>query len=359
MHSYKPRTVCVFGYDDEGGRTWTVVTGLSENGVIVKPCTVPRSGGFFTKLRDLYRTWYASTDEIDAIYVLFMGYYLMPLAWYLARRRGIPVILDALVSQYDTEVVDRKRLSRFHPKAWPLWWMDFFSCFLADAIVVDTHEHQKFFAKKFFVATKKILVIPVGCRSDLFKPLPHEKESEDDFVVEFYGSFTPLQGVEYIMEAAKILQDKNERVHFEIIGNGQLFNKITSMAEKFHLGNVKFLGTKPLQELPHFIAHADVCLGIFGTTKKARRVIPHKVYECLSCGKPVITERSPGAIEILTDYDGVCMVDPGSSAALAEKILELKYDETLRTKIGERARAISLKELSPRLIVRPLVDWLG
>ncbi|MGD0328598.1 MAG: glycosyltransferase [Minisyncoccia bacterium] len=351
--------VCFFGYDerDESGRTWAIRTGLAENDVTVKPCRT-LVDGFFAKYHDLYQKWKGITGNIDALYVIFMGYYLMPLAWCLARRRGIPVILDTLISQYDTEVTDRKRISRFSPHAWFLWGVDWVSCAVADAIVVDTHEHKKFFTEKFFVNAKKILVVPVGCRSDLFIPLPHLRESEGYFIVEFHGSFIPLHGIEYIMEAAKILQEKHEKVHFKIVGMGQLFVAITSMAQKLRLFNVEFLGREPLKELPYSIARGDVSLGIFGATPKALRVIPNKVYESLSCGKPVITERSPAALEVLHDYEGVCMVEPGNGVALAEKILELKCDVVLRTQLSERARAISLNQFSPRAIAKPLVDWL-
>lgn len=354
-----PLAICFFGYDerDEGGRAWAVRTGLAENDITIKQCRT-LVNGFFPKYRDLYRKWKSITGNIDALYVIFMGYYLMPLAWYLAHRRGIPVILDVLVSQYDTEVVDRKRTSRFFPRAWFLWAVDFISCRIADAIVVDTLEHKKFFIKKFFVNEKKIIVVPVGCRSDLFIPLPQMQKSGDEFVVEFHGGFSPLQGIEYIMEAAKILQDRNERVRFEITGGGQMFAAMTRVADKIRLTNVEFSDMKPLKELPRSIARGDVCLGIFGTTEKALRVIPNKVYECLSCGKPVITERSPAALEKLRDREDVLMAEPGNGADLAEKILELKRDTALRSHLVERARAISLEKFSPRIIVRNLVDWL-
>lgn len=359
----KQINVCFFGYDDrdEGGRAWTILTGLAENGIRIEMCRTDRTSvkGFVSKYKDLYRKWKNITSDIDALYVIFMGYYLMPLAWYLARRRGIPVILDTLVSHYDTEVTDRKRISRFSLRALFLWATDFISCFIADAIVVDTNEHKTFFIQTFFVNPQKIIIVPVGCRSDLFIPFPQPKREGDECIVEFHGGFSPLHGVAYIMEAAKILQDRNEQVHFEIVGAGQLFTAITSMAKKSRLTNVEFFGMKLLQELPYSVARADICLGIFGTSPKALRIVPHKVYECLSCGKPVITERSPAALEVLRDREDVYMVEPGNGADLAEKILELKRDAASRARLGERGRLMSLSTFSPHTIVNPLVEWLN
>ncbi|MDE1919377.1 MAG: glycosyltransferase family 4 protein [Patescibacteria group bacterium] len=352
--------VCVFGFDEreEGGRIWAIRTGLVENDVTVKRCQT-LINGFFAKYRELFRKWRDIEGRVDAIYVIFMGYYLMPLAWWLARCRGIPVVLDALVSQYDTEVVDRKRISRFSPRAWFLWAVDFISCFIADAVVVDTYENKKFFIEKFLVNDRKIIVVPVGCRSDLFKPLPRSGSPEGGFVVEFHGGFSPLQGVEYIIDAAEILQKGNENVRFEIVGGGQLYAAIREKARELGLSNVEFFDRKPIEELPRSIARGDVCLGIFGTTPKALRVIPNKVYECLSCGKPVITERSPAALETLRDREEVLMTEPGNGPDLAKKIMELKRDAALRKRLGERAREVSVTEFSPRAVAKPLADWFA
>jgi glycosyltransferase involved in cell wall biosynthesis len=353
------RSLIFFGYDekDEGGRAWAVRTGLAENGINVYRCQT-LVNGFFSKYRELYRKWNEYTGTAHAVYVIFMGYYLMPLAWYLARRRGIPIILDTLVSQYDTEVNDRRRLARTHPRAWFLWMVDFISCAMADAIVVDTHAHKRFFSQEFFVNPKKIIIVRVGCRSDLFIPLPSGRKSNGQFVVEFHGGFSPLQGIEHIIRAAKILQDRGESICFELTGSGQLFADMTRLAEELGLTNVTFMGRSPLEELPRRIARGQVCLGIFGTTDKALRVIPNKVYECMSCGKPVITERSEAALEALHDGEDVCLVSPGDPAAIAENIIALKNDGARRNRLGERARALSENAFSPRVIVQDLVDWL-
>jgi len=192
----------------------------------------------------------------------------------------------------------------------------------------------------------------------LFIPRIKPDEPDGNFIVEFHGGFTPLQGIEHIIDSAKILQDKNENIKFLITGSGQTFDDITEMSRNLGLSNVEFVGKKPLSDLPSYIMRGDVCLGIFGNTAKALRVIPHKVYECMSCGKPVITERSPAVLEQLRDREDVLMTEPGNGAGIAEKILALKRDKELRLRLGEHAREISLEKFSPRAVVKNLIDWL-
>lgn len=358
MKSRSP-VVCLFGLGEteEGGRDWMIRTGLEENGV---KCIACRSfaKGIYAKYRDLAQKWRAITEPFDAVYVVFIGYYFMPLAWYLARRRKVPVILDAFISQYDTEVMDRKRVAAISLRAWFLWLVDWFACFLADAIVVDTRGHKNYFAKHLFVNPKKIIVVPIGSRSDVFVPVMHSATTGHAFTIEFHGRFIPLQGIEHILGAAKSIADRGEQVQFEIIGDGQTYPAMRALAMERKLTNVTFTGPKTHAEVVDAIHRADICLGIFGTTDKALRVIPNKVYECLACGKPVITERSPAALEYLRDGEEVRMVNPGDSADLAEKIIELKNNEELRLRLGTAARAISMEAFSTRMIVKDLVAWL-
>jgi glycosyltransferase involved in cell wall biosynthesis len=60
------------------------------------------------------------------------------------------------------------------------------------------------------------------------------------------------------------------------------------------LGNVRWLGSKPHEELPHYVREMDVCLIPFRLTALTRAVNPNKLYEYLALGKPVVsTDFSP------------------------------------------------------------------
>jgi len=286
-----------------------------------------------------------------------MGSYVMPLAWVLGRSARVPIVLDLLVSQFDTEVTDRARLSRHHPKAWLLWVVDFVAMWLADLVVVDTEAHQGYFAKHFWLSPKKTVVVPVGCRQDIFVPQP-ETPARDEWIVEFHGTYIPLQGVEYIIDAAHLVEAKDASVRFELTGDGQTRAAVEAHAKALHLHNVRFFNRTSLRGLAERVAQADLCLGIFGRTPKAIRVIPHKVYECLSCGKPTITEDSPAVRKLLHHLDGIYIVPPGDAAALADAILSLKNDAALRLALAARARELTTTRLTPRVFTHALVAWL-
>jgi len=349
------KNLCAFGYFDlEGQRSWVIRKGLEESGCSVRLCRTD-ARGFLPKMRDLRKQWNRLGSAADALYVVFPGHYLMPLARWLARKKGIPVILDIFISLYETEVEDRARVSAWHPKAWLLWGLDWLACALADCILIDTEEHRQFFVNRYHIAREKFLVIPVGCRTDLFSPHQNQRKS-DTFLVRFHGSFIPLHGVGTILEAAQEL--KSDGVAFELAGKGQTITAMQRLAEELNLTNVQFVGMKLLHEIPDFIAGADVCLGIFGTGAKAQRVIPTKAFEILTMAKPLITARSPATERVFRDRENVLLIKAGDPHDLAEKIRELKTNAALAASIAQNGRALFLEKFQPRSVVQPLVAWL-
>ncbi|MGI9427058.1 MAG: hypothetical protein ACR2NM_00255, partial [Bythopirellula sp.] len=88
------------------------------------------------------------------------------------------------------------------------------------------------------------------------------------------------------------------------------------------------------------IGEADILLGIFGTTDKANRVIPNKVYQALACGRPVVTQLSqayPSALrELPAEQAGISWVPPGQPQAIADTVRQLAEQ---RRSLGQRSRA--------------------
>lgn len=328
---------------------------MEEHGFQITYCNTQEKG-LWKKYKDLGRKWKECEATADALYVVFLGHYLMPLAWWLARKKKIPVIFDAFLSLYDTDVRDRRRFSPWNPWAWILWLVDFFACHLADRILIDTEEHREYFIRRYSLRPEKIVALPVGCRTDLFRPLAITEVRNAKFTVEFHGTFIPLQGIETILRAAKELE--KEFIDFEIIGKGQTWATMQRLAKELALTNVRFLGALPMEEIPKHVAAANVCLGIFGTTDKAKRVIPTKAYEILNAGRPLITAYSPASAHLLHDRETALLVMPGDPKALARAILDVRNDPTLAATLADNGRRLSLEHFQPRTIVDPLVSWI-
>ncbi|OGJ57126.1 hypothetical protein A2635_01300 [Candidatus Peribacteria bacterium RIFCSPHIGHO2_01_FULL_51_9] len=320
------RQILAFGYHDQTAPRYSnLCKECRAHGYEIVDCHT-EAKGLWGKYRDLWKKRRRGAD----ILVMFPGQYLMPLGWLLTRLPRRKLVFDAFISLYDTLVDDRQKVSRWNPYAWFLFFVDWTACHLADEVLIDTEEHKKYFVKTFHLKPNKVRVVYLGTRDDLFYPNP-SRCLEGRHEILFYGTYLPLQGIEYIIDAAKILQDKNFPAHFTLIGSGQTYPALRERAETYRLKNITFEPRIPYEELPHRIRAADLCLGIFGTTAKARRVIPHKVYDAVGCGIPIITADTPAIREKFADGKEVILCKGGDAKDLAEKI-EQYFKDSLSTR---------------------------
>lgn len=291
----------------------------------------------------------------DAIIVGYPGWYVIPLVKILSLQMRIPLVFDAFVSLYDTYVFDRKQISLFSIRAKIYYFIDKLSCRLADIILLDTNCSVEYFNTKLGVEKTKLKRVFVGSDDSVFYPRPTEKRN-DRILVVFWGSYIPLHGLEYIIKAAKLLEDVTY-LRFILFGRGQNLHKIKQLAIKLKVTNVKFHDIWiPYSKFPNYIKDADICLGIFGTTGKARRVIPNKVYEALAMQKAVITGNSPAVKEILKHEVHCVLCKLGNSNDLAKCITLLANNRNLRESIATNGYMLFKEKLTPKLIGQEVLN---
>src|SRR3989344_2835018 len=199
------KTILLFGYlPRDLARNWILEKGLTEQGFRILECRTLQKG-FIGKYTDLMRKFWSVHRECDVILVTFMGYYFMPLAWVLATLTGKILIFDGLVSMYEAEVEDRRRLSRFDPRAWFLFFLDWFSYAVADLVLLESPVYGKFLSQRFGTPEDRFLFLPVACSMDMFRPA-EQKVPRQKFSVMYQGRFIPIHSVETILDAAAEIQ---------------------------------------------------------------------------------------------------------------------------------------------------------
>ena len=346
-------TVCFFGtYEPSFSRNIVLIKGLKQNGIKVIECYSKFLGWkkFPYLIFSLIKKHRKIKNKYDCMIVGFPGHYIMPLAKILTRK---PIIFDVFTSRYLTEL-ERKKISKNSLKAKFYYFADWFSCKLADKILLDTEEHIKYFVRTFKLPRNKFKRIFVGTDNDIFYPRPRLYQKY--FTVFFYAKVTPMHGFEHILKAAKILE-KEEDIRFKIIGKGKLYQDMIKILDI--PTNVELMGEVSYEEVPKYIQRADACLGVFGGTKKAMLVIPNKVYEPMAMEKPFITGDSPAVRELLTDRENALFCKMADPKDLAKKILELKKDENLRKKIAQEGPRIIKKRATSLVLGKELKNIIS
>lgn len=257
---------------------------------------------------------------------------------HLARRlaRGRPVALVSFISLYDTIVADRQRVSPDSLPARLLLRLDRASFLAADAVLVDTEAQGRYYAELFDVDVDRFVRSPVGEDDADFPYTPATSRGQTPLQVLFFGTYVPLHGIETIIEAAHVLRDDDD-IHLRLVGNGQMYQHLRERARQLDLRTEFISHWIEPTELVRHIAASHVCLGIFGTTAKAARVIPYKVFDAAAVGRAIVTRDSPAIREMLTDGTSALLCPPGNPEALAVALRRLRDDDALRLSLSQRA----------------------
>jgi glycosyltransferase involved in cell wall biosynthesis len=274
-----------------------------------------------------------------------------------ARRRTL--VLVAFISLYDTVVVDRGQVAPGSWKAKALRAMDRFAFTCADLVLVDTEQQGAYYAEICGLPPRKFQRSFVGHEFAEGEPAAESyRAGEKGFRVLFFGTYVPLHGIEAILEAAARLRAEAD-IGFTLIGAGQLYGEMRERAGQQGLDNIRFIDTwMGPAELKAQVVAADVCLGIFGETAKAARVIPYKVFGALALRKPVVTRDSPAIRELLVDGKSALLCPAGDGRLLAAAIARLRNDPELAGRIAARGHAVYLECGSPAAVGRELLQRL-
>jgi len=282
------------------------------------------------------------SPEPDVVVVGYLGHFDVR----LARRlfRGTPIVLDHLVSAADTAADRRVSSPRLLGM---LERLDRSAVAAADVVCVDTEEHLGLLSAD---ARSRAVVVPVGAPERWFRR-PEQRAGGPVRVV-FFGLFTPLQGTAVIGEAIRVLAE-DEAISFTVVGRGQDYE--TARAAAGEPGTWREW-VDP-DELPDLVAGHDVCLGIFGTTPKAGRVVPNKVFQGAAAGCVVVTADTPPQRAALGE--AAVYVPAGDGAALAAALQGLAADRDRLWELRQAAYRRADEAFRPAAVVRPLFERLG
>ena len=258
--------------------------------------------------------------DFDALVVGYPGHLDLPAAKRAANGR--PVIFNPLVSLADTLVCDRRRFRAGSVPARVLGAVDRAAFRTADLVVADTAAHAALFNR---LGARRVEVCFVGAEERVFRP---GWQMLEPFTALFVGKLIPLHGIETVCEAARLAPE----IRFRVIGSGQLEHVLAQRPP-----NVDWVPWVEYSRLPEQLWGCGCALGIFGTSEKAQRVIPNKVFQALACGAPVVTADTPAIREL--GEDGPLLVPRGDAPALADSVRELARDASLRAGIAARGRA--------------------
>ena len=283
--------------------------------------------------------------------------------WWVAKRKRVPFVLEVrdLWPESLAAVGVGKKNSFLHRA---LSTVAGFLYAKADHVVVVSPAFRGHLVRHWQVQTEKISIIQNGVETKLFSPQTSDTDlrkalsAEGKFVVSFIGTLGLAHGLETLIAAAEVLSRSHPDILFLLVGEGADRERILAMAAAKKLTNIRYLSQQPRGKIPNYICASDACLVLLKNSDVFETVIPTKMLEFMSCGRPVILGVNGQAREILERSQAGIYVEPENPLALCDAILKLREQPDLRESMGRNGRKYIVQNLSRERTAMEYLDVL-
>jgi len=181
------------------------------------------------------------------------------------------------------------------------------------------------------IPAEKVFVISNGYDPNLFNPITIAKAREnlnlpkDKKIILSIGNLESVKGHKYLIEAMKIVTEREKNILCLIIGSGSRKNNLKNLIGRLDLGDyIQLLGGKSHNKIPIWMNTCDVF--VLPSLSEGN---PTVMFEALGCGKPFVGTNVGGIPEIIINTKYGILVEPKDVDGLAKAILralEVEWD---------------------------------
>ncbi len=158
--------------------------------------------------------------------------------------------------------------------------------------------------------------------------------NDNDFLLLYAGIHGHAQGLEVILNAAKMVESQTH-IKFILIGSGPTRDKLIAMKTEMNLTNVFFLDNRPKNEVVPVIHASDAALIPLRKLDLFKGAIPSKIFENLALRKPVILGIEGEAKELIIEKGRAGWTfEPENARDLSDKISFLDNNRPLLKEAG-------------------------
>jgi len=180
-------------------------------------------------------------------------------------------------------------------------------------------------------------IIPNGIDLDHFSPdvAPIEEFCDGKQNILFVGRLESRKGVNYLIKAYQRVKQEIPNSRLIVVGPGtRPRKKYEKWTMRHGLKDVVFVGYASYAELPRYYKTADV----FCAPATSRESFGIVLLEAMAVGKPIVATNIGGYASVVTHGEEGLLVPPKDSRGLAQALISVMSDDTLRQQMGARGR---------------------
>lgn len=157
------------------------------------------------------------------------------------------------------------------------------------------------------------------------------------YTVVHTGNMGMKQGLESVLEAARVSERERAGVSFVLVGDGNQRDRLELASRG--LSTLRFVDPLDSDTYPLALAAADALL-INERPGVLEMSMPSKLTSYSSAGRPIIAavDRAGITFNVIRDYNAALVVSPGDGKALVEAAIYLRSDERAASRIAGAAQ---------------------
>lgn len=173
---------------------------------------------------------------------------------------------------------------------------------------------------------------------------------EGRFTIVYTGTFERYQGLDLLLDSAKIVKGHHPNVSFLLVGGKP--QQVDHWREAVHQRDladcVHFVGTVPVDEVRAYMELGEILVSprIEGLS------VPLKIYSYLYSGKPIVATNIEAHTLVLDDT--IAVLAAPTSDAFAAGIERLIQDHDLRQRLGRRSQQVAVEKYSAQAYLAKL-----
>lgn len=283
-------------------------------------------------------------------------------AWGLMRLKGIPFILN-VQDLFPQSIIDLGLMrNRWLIRVFGA--MERFVYSRAAHITVHSPGNRDHVLGKG-ARPERVTVVPNWVDTDFICPgermngFRREYGLGDAFIVSFAGVLGYSQDLDVVLDAAALLRSQSGIVWL-IVGDGVEKPRLETKARQMGLDNVRFLPMQPRDRYPAVLYASDICLTTLHAEVRTP-VVPSKILSIMAAARPVVAALNldGDAPRLIKEAKcGLCL-PPEDPHALAEAVLQLYHDPSLREELGLNGRRYAEEHLSLEVCVGQYEELLA
>ncbi len=226
-----------------------------------------------------------------------------------------------------------------------------------DFAFVTNESYKRIAIERGKMDPDKVIVLRSGPKLERMRVMEPVESIKRGFqyMVGYLGVIGQQEGIEYLIEAARYIKERDNNIFWGIVGGGPHLETLKKQAHDMGLDDcVEFTGRVPDQQMLEYLNTADVCVNSDKYNSMNDKSTMNKILEYMALAKPIVqfdlTEGRYSAQEASLYAKNNDAVD------MADKITELLNDPERRKRMGEYGRDRVVNELSWEHTSKALLD---